>query len=192
MTHGPVVFDTFLLNCSVQKADIYRQKPIKVIPLNIWWFLENFHCRSRNPSASPVSANRKTGLNVRNDPAAMIGRDCISWNVCDVTDSSRIRSEQMMDGSVTINMFLNTSGRINNYYCSLTNSHLMRVCIVVVCGFRMCMHCIQLAMHVDGLKFIGELLKILVTDGSCSGYRLLFLLAHRRWPKARWFLTHFS
>jgi hypothetical protein len=60
MAQGPVVFDTFLLNRSVQKANIrpvysasiliiicYRQKPIKVshrtfILLNIWWLLANF------------------------------------------------------------------------------------------------------------------------------------------------------
>jgi hypothetical protein len=49
-------------------------------------------------------------------------------------------------------MFLNISGRIVNYNRNSTNSHPgfapKRICIVVVCEFRMCMHCIQLAMHV--------------------------------------------
>jgi hypothetical protein len=67
-------------------------------------------CRSRNRSASPVSADRKTGFNVGLTQQPRSGGTPITWNVRDVTDSS-IRNEQMMDGSATIkHVSFNTAG----------------------------------------------------------------------------------
>jgi hypothetical protein len=84
-------------------------------------------------------------------PGSHIGRHCIIRNVRDVTDSSRIRNEQN-DGWQCHDKTCFSTPAAGSWTIIVTrpirtrDSHLTRVCVVVVCEFPMCMHCIQLTI----------------------------------------------